>query len=966
MDLSKTDLKSMEKEELIKLIGSIEERFAESNVNAADLVVQVEELNRELTDVNAEMQKIFATVEREKNSFSNLLNNMKQAVFCVGKDCKIMGPVSRCALTVFEEKIEGKNVFDTIFRELRADSEQGSLIYSTLIVVMGEDDLQWGLMEVNLPKRLTYTGPESGLQKHLKIDYIPIWSSDEKMEHLLFVVDDLTEVESLEREYNAQKQMSSRNLQIIQELAANGIDELGSFFNSSLNILAECNNIVGSEGINVNKLKTLLKSLHTLKGNARLYNMSTLSTEIHQTESQISSYIIEADTDDSELGELDKAHLTDHIQRISGELHEYLFLAKKIFKLELDSEKLGIVELFQSMSRLEALLCLQAGEDENINRVIYEEVRKILSNQRKIADILNAKRIREDLLALEETLKEKKERTVEIICGYYDLMNHAKEIYFGSSCCQPYGCTTTNLTPLIAEATRMTFSYKLLTADKVDVAKINENLLNFQRSSYEVWSRCMTAGFEFLSLLSSKIRIARPQGLPAVGNHPGEEAPESDQIINKSINLFWVYIALVFRLDSEYMLTFESRVELISALRKLYKAGDTIESEWDKDQIVSELENIKVGRTVLLSVLTKLAREGIHPSKILELLGANLLEYEYFRGKNFDVIDLVVGAQTKHCDYSPIVATLNKNTPPEEVATYLKYFAGDNSQVAMLMDILYSEKPVGTIFTMIVDFKKLLDAFKEGDLAAQCSITRTIEIVSSNYDRLKQAVNRAKTSQSKLAHAKLPASMTQGYAEAWLSEIESAFTHMLDVSVTKVFSKFSNMVEELSKNLWKQVRLRVSGDEVTLHRDKLYKIQDAIVHILRNAIDHGIEAPEARLKAGKDEYGTINIECQDRGASEIAISIKDDGRGIDTKKLVKKALDKNIMSQEQLACLSEKEKVELIYLPQLSTKDEVTDLSGRGIGMSAVKSLLQEIGGRIEINNRPGSGTEFLLIVNNS
>jgi two-component system chemotaxis sensor kinase CheA len=170
------------------------------------------------------------------------------------------------------------------------------------------------------------------------------------------------------------------------------------------------------------------------------------------------------------------------------------------------------------------------------------------------------------------------------------------------------------------------------------------------------------------------------------------------------------------------------------------------------------------------------------------------------------------------------------------------------------------------------------------------------------------------------------------------------------------------MVRDLSAELGKQVLVDIEGGDVELDREMIEMIRDPLTHIIRNAVDHGIEKPADRLKAGKREIGILAVSARQSG-NQILIDIHDDGRGIDGKKLVAKALDVGLLEKDEAAKLSHREQLALIFEAGLSTAKEVTSISGRGVGMDVVRSNVERIGGIVEVDSRVGEGTRMTLRV---
>ena len=181
-------------------------------------------------------------------------------------------------------------------------------------------------------------------------------------------------------------------------------------------------------------------------------------------------------------------------------------------------------------------------------------------------------------------------------------------------------------------------------------------------------------------------------------------------------------------------------------------------------------------------------------------------------------------------------------------------------------------------------------------------------------------------------------------------------------SLFSIFKSFDKNIKEMSTNLGKKVSLKVEGEDVLIDSIKAQQLRGILTHIVRNTLDHGIESPEERRKKGKEEYGVLKINCskENNKKSMLKINIEDDGNGIDSAKLFKRALKYGVIDNENMR---EDEKVNLIFLPTLSTKEETTKISGRGVGMDIVKSLVGELGGEIKVSSILSKGTKFEIII---
>ena len=195
-----------------------------------------------------------------------------------------------------------------------------------------------------------------------------------------------------------------------------------------------------------------------------------------------------------------------------------------------------------------------------------------------------------------------------------------------------------------------------------------------------------------------------------------------------------------------------------------------------------------------------------------------------------------------------------------------------------------------------------------------------------------------------------------------LAEMRDSITRTRMQRIEKLFSALPRMVRDTCGELGKSVDLEIDGSDVELDREMIELIRDPLTHMVRNSIDHGIEAAELRQRRGKPENGRLSISARQSG-NHIVIEISDDGNGIDEGKLVAKAIASGVITQELANALPPSARAALIFSPGVSTADQVTAISGRGVGMDVVKSNIERIGGAIELDNRPGAGLRTIIRV---
>jgi two-component system chemotaxis sensor kinase CheA len=238
----------------------------------------------------------------------------------------------------------------------------------------------------------------------------------------------------------------------------------------------------------------------------------------------------------------------------------------------------------------------------------------------------------------------------------------------------------------------------------------------------------------------------------------------------------------------------------------------------------------------------------------------------------------------------------------------------------------------------------------------------TIRVAILKLDEVLQVAGEAATTQSMLSELaaglegpqarRLQAGL--GELESRLRELQESVLRVRMLPVATVFSRLPRLVRDLSARLGKQIQLRVTGEDTELDKNVLEAIGDSLVHLVRNSIDHGIEMPAARTAAGKPVAGTIQLQAFQEGSS-VHFVISDDGKGLDVGRLLQKARSSGEV--DAATELSDEQVHQLIFLPGLSTTDQATEVSGRGVGMDVVRRNAEQLGGSVAVHSEPGKGT---------
>jgi two-component system, chemotaxis family, sensor kinase CheA len=239
------------------------------------------------------------------------------------------------------------------------------------------------------------------------------------------------------------------------------------------------------------------------------------------------------------------------------------------------------------------------------------------------------------------------------------------------------------------------------------------------------------------------------------------------------------------------------------------------------------------------------------------------------------------------------------------------------------------------------------------NIVAELIISKTM--ISHLVERLVPMVNGhpAAGVAKELAHASV-------YLDHVSKEIQASVLGIRMVPVKTVFSKFPRMLRDLAKASGKKIDLQLVGEDTEIDKSIIEELGDPMIHLIRNSADHGIESPEVRLKAGKSETGTVILRARHEGDS-VVVEIEDDGKGIDPAVIRAKAIEKGLLTVDRAEAMPDDEVIELIFAPGFSTAAQVTDISGRGVGMDVVRSNVRKLNGRVGIRSTVGKGSVFTI-----
>jgi len=268
----------------------------------------------------------------------------------------------------------------------------------------------------------------------------------------------------------------------------------------------------------------------------------------------------------------------------------------------------------------------------------------------------------------------------------------------------------------------------------------------------------------------------------------------------------------------------------------------------------------------------------------------------------------------------------------------------------------------------LAEDKKLVIANKDNNniaAPAKNKLSQTVRVDIERLDNLMNLVgelviNRTRLEQIGLKHGLSDLGETLEQVGRITTDLQTLVMKVRMVPIEQVFNRFPRMVRDLAKELGKEINLVIEGEETELDRTVIDEIGDPLVHLLRNAVDHGISKPKEREKVGKPQAGTVKLIAYPEG-NQVVIRVDDDGKGINPEIVLKKALEKGILTEKEAEKLEPQDIIMLIFKPGFSTVEKITDISGRGVGMDVVRTRIEALGGTISVHSKMGEGSSFII-----
>lgn len=321
----------------------------------------------------------------------------------------------------------------------------------------------------------------------------------------------------------------------------------------------------------------------------------------------------------------------------------------------------------------------------------------------------------------------------------------------------------------------------------------------------------------------------------------------------------------------------------------------------------------------------------------------NLLDELHGSGKFSTINDTASSGETKPTDNKTVV---NQESPAPE-------------PVSVKSESVKAAKPPA----------KSKPSKKPGNANGPASVTAeaTVRVDTKRLDEIMNMVgelvlvrNRLVTLEQSLGNDEMSKAVSS--LDVVTADLQMSVMKTRMQPIKKVFGRFPRVVRDLTRTMKKQVKLELIGEDTDLDKNLVEALADPLVHLVRNSVDHGVEMPDIRIAAGKDPQGTVILAAEQEG-DHIMLSIEDDGAGMNADVLRKKVVEKGLMDEETAGRLDDKECYNLIFMPGFSTKDAISDISGRGVGMDVVKTRIAQLNGGIDIDSEEGKGTRIAIKV---
>ncbi len=844
-------------------------------------------------------------LRQQKRSLTDLLDKMRQAVFAIGAELTVVPPVSRYTREIFGRDLEGKGILDTVFADVDKASGAFDDVRTTLNLALGADKLQWALAVDGLPDRITYTRPSPdgtpASSRALKLSYSPMWE-DAVVEKILFVVEDVTELERLASDVAQEREANAQSLSHLEELSRHGRDTIQELFASSAAALSRARRCAARlerepEGVN-----ELLRLVHTIKGNARTLGLGGITASAHSAEAAIAAVRAAEPCDAASQPELG-TRVVAALAELQGVCAGYNRLAVRAFGVDDELGRAAASELHEQMQTLDASLF--ALERAILPRAVKRAVDSALASARRIAELSCALADTSLAAAVDALVAEvsreaspSPESVALAVRSFERLVALADASVRRFSLRADVGFERPAWLPIIVTLARIEHHVRSGT-----IAEVGARALSLAAHSGSV----------------ERVHIAwiahRFEALAAAQPAP----PDREASLRALLDAAWREVALFTLVEARTLPVAlrEHAVDLVGAFAKCDGGGDA------KPRIAAHHD------LCLGAALERLHVDGRAASSVIDAIA---------RALDLDVDELLaIFAAGAPVASSRRDAELEVEFEPADAGRR-------DGRVRLARAALVRGRGVTPCY------------LRWSALTGLCATTTSAE--GGTHEELPQMV--PVIARNFAGMQRLYVALSHGRART--EDVLVAIERLFEVPAVTQLARLKATVRELAPSLGKRAELVLEGGATPVNRDTLLVLRDALMHVVRNALDHGIETEHQRAAHGKSPTGHIVVRLERRGA-DLCVEASDDGAGIDVDAVVERAVALGVVASEQALAMTPDERLALSLLPGLTTAAQVTTISGRGVGLDVVASAVQELGGTVRVTSERGAGTRILISV---
>ena len=930
-------------------LADIINTLLEENVKANELL---EDANLNLED---KVRRRTIDLSMALNDISNLLDNMRQVVFTISKDCVVQKPVSKYSSTIFGHEIVEQDLFKNLFINIDKSSELYSTIKFSFGILFGADDLQWEMVKDHFPTKVNLKSEHIEKEKILKVAYSPLYNEEGLIISMMLIVEDITEIQVLEKKMQAQQEEISKRGKILQELATNKKDEIQLFFDNANYLSNEAVSLwkviraqyQNGENSLKDELEKFLRNLHTIKGNSRIYGFTVIGQKAHEIES-VAIQLKQVNFEERGIDEMNL--LMASLYELRGQINEYFKLARDIFGVESEDDskfKNEFHEIYKDFeywfgqpyfngqgassllsSQLSFLINIFNLDDETRLR-IFDSIRGNLHSLKGIARSMNERGLSENIHLFETTIhtllhgdplsKDEIEKSFKKPLN--EIRKSAKDMYVGSSSFKPFNHQSEVWVNFFVGFFNLVSLFK-----ESGPGKKEDTIHALYSLNYK------SIGHHFLYI---------PTLLRSVYELFIKEDSVNNEKIRVTFQRIWQHFKFLIQIDIEKTVPEKDRESFKNKLSKSYTRD-----EWER-VIKTMTDELSLSEEpLIIRVLNVLIYERASVNEFIENI--NFLENE---SKEHLIFEDMIPLTDVSSLLSDVYSTLRHNFQSESIQSLMILKKVKSKTLENLIVIMDGIDEGWFPYLESIDLLRFLrDFIKEQEAEGDESVDKntkpeTYEVMVHNFNHLKdKAIKRLES--KNLFSSK---------------DIDSLFEELKRVPVKFSLKNLKVMALEMGKSLGKKIKFSIKGEQGALSKESLNLLKDAIVHLVRNSVDHGLESPDERKLLNKDEYGNIEIRCYRDNKHQFVLEIKDDGRGIQKETIIKKAIEREFFTETDINLMSDQEKLDIVFLPNFSTKENVTEISGRGIGMDVVKKNVEKINAEIFLETVEGKGTTFKI-----